>query len=43
MKVVVTEPKSALGHAIIARLRDEGHEVDDLGNLDLAAARWDGA
>lgn len=27
----------------IARLRDEGHEVDDLGNLDLSAARWDGA
>jgi methylated-DNA-protein-cysteine methyltransferase-like protein len=26
----------------IGRLRDEGIEVDDLGNLDLEAHRWDG-
>ncbi|MBK8791799.1 MAG: MGMT family protein [Holophaga sp.] len=26
----------------IARLRAEGLEVDDLGNLDLATHRWDG-
>lgn len=26
----------------IARLREEGIDVDDLGNLDLAAYRWDG-
>ena len=26
----------------IARLRDEGLEVDDLGNLDLARYLWDG-
>ncbi|WP_257306546.1 MGMT family protein [Geothrix campi] len=27
----------------IARLRDEGIAVDDQGNLDLEAHRWDGA
>lgn len=27
----------------IGRLRDEGIAVDDLGNLDLEAHRWDGA
>jgi methylated-DNA-protein-cysteine methyltransferase-like protein len=26
----------------IGRLREEGIEVDDLGNLDLEARRWDG-
>jgi methylated-DNA-protein-cysteine methyltransferase related protein len=26
----------------IARLREEGIEVDDLGNLDLAINQWDG-
>jgi methylated-DNA-protein-cysteine methyltransferase-like protein len=26
----------------IGRLRDEGIQVDDLGNLDLEAHRWDG-
>jgi len=26
----------------IARLREEGIEVDDLGNLELARYRWDG-
>jgi methylated-DNA-protein-cysteine methyltransferase-like protein len=26
----------------IGRLRDEGIEVDDLGNLDLETHRWDG-
>lgn len=26
----------------IARLRDEGIEVDELGNLDLERHRWDG-
>lgn len=26
----------------IARLRDEGLEVDELGNLNLARHRWDG-
>lgn len=26
----------------IARLREEGIAVDDLGNLDLATSRWEG-